>query len=323
MAGMNKAGLENAAALTNGKVIDLWPGGIAPGSEASTRVFTLTERSSAPFRPDRVATGITRPSLTAFVPDQPNGTVVIAAPGGAYSRIVVDKEAAEIARWLNPLGVTVLVLLYRLPGEGHAQASDAPLADAQRAVRVVRQHAAEWGLLPDQIGFLGASAGGHVAAMLGGQFGRPAYHPVDSYDQLSARPDFMVLLYPVISMEDELCNAESRVNLISENPSGEAVRAYSAEHHVNINSPETFIVLAEDDRTVSPKNGLSYRNALVKHGVRTMLCSYPEGGHGFGTGEGRQLPLSEWPALAAEWLSSGGHLPGVPRPPFRPGIIFE
>ena len=117
MSGMNQAGPENAPALANGKVIELWPDGIAPGSAASTRVFTLTERSTAAFRPDRVATGITRPSLTAFVPDQPNGTVVIAAPGGAYSRIVVDKEAAEIARWLNPLGVTVLILLYRLPGE--------------------------------------------------------------------------------------------------------------------------------------------------------------------------------------------------------------
>ena len=313
MTGINQAGLGNAPALTNGKVIDLWPGGIAPGSAASTRVFTLTERSTAAFRPDRVATGITRPSLTAFVPDQPNGTVVIAAPGGAYSRIVVDKEAAEIARWLNPLGVTVLVLLYRLPGEGHANASDAPLADAQRAVRVVRQHAVEWGLRPDQVGFLGASAGGHVGAMLGGQFDQPAYRPVDSCDRWSARPDFMVLLYPVISMDDDLCNTESRVNLIGANPSAEEVRAYSADAHVTANSPETFIVLAEDDCTVSPKNGISYRNALVQHGVRAMLCSYPEGGHGFGTGEGRQLALSEWPTLAAEWLSAGGHLPRVPR----------
>ena len=313
MAEKNEAGLENAAGLTNGEVIELWPGGIAPGSAASTRVFTLTERSTAPFRPDRVATGITRPSLTAFVPDQPNGTVVIAAPGGAYSRIVVDKEAAEIARWLNPLGVTVLVLLYRLPGEGHANASDAPLADAQRAVRVVRQHAAEWGLQPDQVGFLGASAGGHVGAMLGGRFDKPAYRPVDSCDRWSARPDFMVLLYPVISMEDDICNTESRVNLLGENPSDEMVSAYSADHHVTANSPETFIVLAEDDRTVSPRNGISYRNALVKRGVRAMLCSYPEGGHGFGTGEGRQLPLSEWPALASEWLNGGGHLARVPR----------
>ena len=313
MTGINQAGLGNAQALTNGKVIDLWPGGIAPGSEASTRVFTLTERSTAPFRPDRVATGITRPSLTAFVPDQPNGTVVIAAPGGAYSRIVVDKEAAEIARWLNPLGVTVLILLYRLPGEGHTNASDAPLADAQRAVRIVRQRAVEWGLRPDQVGFLGASAGGHVGAMLGGQFDKPAYRPVDSFDQESARPDFMVLLYPVVSMEDDLCNAESRANLLGENPSAEEVKAYSADAHVTANSPETFIVLAEDDRTVSPQNGIRYRNALVEHGVRTMLCSYTEGGHGFGTGEGRQLPLAEWPTLASEWLSCGGHLPREPR----------
>ena len=313
MSGMNQAGPENAPALANGKVIELWPDGIAPGSAASTRVFTLTERSTAAFRPDRVATGITRPSLTAFVPDQPNGTVVIAAPGGAYSRIVVDKEAAEIARWLNPLGVTVLILLYRLPGEGHTNASDAPLADAQRAVRVVRQHAVEWGLRPDQVGFLGASAGGHVGAMLGGQFDKPAYRPVDSFDRVSARPDFMVLLYPVISMEDDLCNAESRANLLGKNPSAEEIKAYSADARVTANSPETFIVLADDDSTVSPKNGVSYLNALVKHGVRAMLCSYPEGGHGFGTGEGRQLALSEWPTLAAEWLSCGGHLPRVPR----------
>ena len=313
MTGMEKMGSANAPALTNGKLIELWPGGIAPGSEASTRAFTVTERSTAAFRPDRVATGITRPSLTAFVPDQPNGTVVIAAPGGAYSRIVLDKEAAEIARWLNPLGVTVLVLLYRLPGEGHAQASDAPLADAQRAVRIVRQSAPAWGLRPDRVGFLGASAGGHVGAMLGTQFDKPVYRPVDSFDRVSTRPDFMVLLYPVISMEDDICNTESRINLLGKNPSAEAVKAYSADHHVNLNSPETFIVLAEDDPTVSPQNGIRYRNALEKHGVRTMLCSYQEGGHGFGTGEGRQLPLAEWPTLASEWLSCGGHLPRASR----------
>ena len=308
MTGLMAAGLACAAPLKTRDVIELWPGAIGPGSENSPAQLTVTERSKVAYWPDRIVTGITKPNLTAFVPDKPNGTVVIAAPGGAYSRIVLDKEAAEMARWLNPYGVTVLLMQYRLPAEGHVNGQDVPLQDAQRAVRVVRQHAKEWGLDPSKVGFLGASAAGHMGAMLGAQFGKKVYEAVDAADSLSARPDFMILLYPVVSMEDKVTHLESRTNLLGKNPSAEQIKEYSADQQVTKDSPQTFIVLAEDDPAVPPENGIRYHNALKKLGVPTELHTFKEGGHGFGIRDARQLPVSDWPNLAASWLKANGYI---------------
>lgn len=295
--------------LNTRDVFEIWPNGIAPGSEHSSAVFKVTERSQVAFWPDRIATGITRPSLTAFVPDHPNGTAVIVAPGGAYSRIVLDKEAAEMAHWLNPYGATVFLLLYRLPAEGHSNGRDAPLADAQRAVRFVRRHALEWQLNPKKIGFLGASAAGHMGAMLGTQFDRHVYDAVDPADSLSARPDFLILLYPVISMETGLANMESRNNLLGANPSPELIAAYSPDQHVRADSPPTFVVVTEDDKAVPSANGIGYCHALEKAGASCELHVFKQGGHGFGIRDTRQLPVSNWPNLAAHWLKTGDFIP--------------
>jgi len=289
-------------------VIELWPGGAGPGSEQSLREFAIAERSNIPFWPDRIATGISKPDLTAFVPDKPNGTAVIVAPGGGYKCIVLDKEAAEMARWLNPLGVTVLVMQYRLPGEGHVNGPDVPLMDAQRAIRVVRKNAKRWGLALDKIGFLGASAGGRMGAMLGAQFDREVYQPVDEADRFSARPDFLILLYPVVSMDDKYTHMESRDNLIGENPADDQIRTYSADQHVSRKSAETFIVMAENDSVVSPENGMLYHQALKVAGVPTVLHTFKKGGHGFGIRDTRQLPVSIWPSLAADWLRASGYI---------------
>ena len=149
------AGTADAAALTNGETIQLWPGK-APGSEQVSFHNTVTERSKVAGKHDRILTKIDTPTLTAYLPEKPNGTAVIAAPGGGYGRIVLDKESGEFAKWLNPLGVTVFVLHYRLPCDSHEQAKDVPLEDGQRAVRLVRAHAAEWKLDPARIGLLAA-----------------------------------------------------------------------------------------------------------------------------------------------------------------------
>jgi acetyl esterase/lipase len=297
-----------AEPLKTRDVIELWPSSVGPGSEQSTVQLTVTERSKVAYWPDRVVTGITRPNLTAFVPDKPNGTVVIAAPGGAYARIVLDKEAAEMARWLNPYGVTVLLMQYRLPAEGHANGRDVPLQDAQRAVRLVRQNAKAWGLDPNKVGFLGASAAGHMGAMLGAKFDRKVYEPVDAADTLSARPDFLLLLYPVVSMETGLTHLESRTNLLGKDPSPELIKAYSADQQVTKNSPPTFVVLAENDSAVPAANGIAYHNALKALGVPTELHVFKEGEHGFGIRDARQLPVSNWPNLAANWLKSFGFI---------------
>jgi acetyl esterase/lipase len=243
------------------------------------------------------------------VPDHPNGTAVIVAPGGAYGRIVLDKEAAEMARWLNPLGVTVFLMQYRLPAEGHENGKDAPLSDAQRAVRFLRKHASEWKLDSGKIGVLGSSAAGHMMAMLGAKFDQPTFTAIDDVDKLSARPDFMILMYPVISMETEIVNMESRNNLLGHSPSQELITAYSADQQVRSSSPPTFIVVTEDDRAVLPENGIRYCNALKKAGVSCELHAFKEGGHGFGIRDARQLPVSDWPNLATKWLKSKSFIP--------------
>jgi len=295
--------------LNTRDVIEIWPNGIAPGSEHSSAVLKITERSQVAFWPDRIITGITRPNLTAFVPDHPNGTAIIVAPGGAYGRIVLDKEAAEMARWLNPLGVTVFLMQYRLPAEGHENGKDAPLSDAQRAVRFVRKHASEWKLDPRKIGVLGSSAAGHMMGMLGAKPDQSSYAAIDDVDKLSARPDFMILMYPVISMDTDIVNMESRNNLLGKDPTPELITAYSADRQVQPGSAPTFIVVTEGDRAVPPENGTRYCNALKKVGVSCELHSFKEGGHGFGIRDARQLPVSDWPNLATKWLKTNGFIP--------------
>ena len=296
-----------ASPLKTRDVIPLWPGsGVGPGSENSPAKLTVTERSQVAFWPDRIVTGITKPNLTAFVPDKPNGAAVIVAPGGAYMRIVLDKEAAEMARWLNPYGVTVFLMQYRLPAEGHVNGKDVPLQDAQRAVRVLRQNAGEWGLDPNRIGMLGASAAGHMAANLGANFSRKVYEPVDETDKLSARPDFLILLYPVIKMDAKLTHMDTRTQLLGKDPSEALIKAYSPDLNVTRDSPKTFVVLANDDSAVPPQNGIAYYDALKRVGVSAELHVFPEGDHGFGIRDTRQLPVSAWPNLAAEWLKSSG-----------------
>jgi acetyl esterase/lipase len=301
-------GAASAEKLKTRDVIDLWPGGVGPGSENSPAQRTITERSKVAYWPDRALTGVTKPNLTAFVPDTPNGTAVIVAPGGAYMRIAIDKESAEMARWLNPYGVTVLVMEYRLPGEGHVDGKDIPLEDAQRAVRVVRAHATEWNLDPHKIGFLGASAGGHMGASLGTFFDKKVYEAVDEADKLSARPDFEILLYPVISMEDKLTHMDSRNQLLGKDPSAALIKEYSPDQHVTKDVPPTFITLAEDDSAVPPRNGISYFTALKDAGVPAELHVFKQGDHGFGIRDARQLPVSNWPNLAAAWLKAGGYI---------------
>lgn len=302
------AGAASAAPLKTRDVIELWPAGVGPGSEKSPAQLTVTERSKVAYWPDRIVTGITRPNLTAIVPDRPNGTAVIVAPGGAYSRIVLDKEAAEMARWLNPYGVTVLLMQYRLPAEGHENGRDVPLQDAQRAIRLVRQNAKEWGLQPNKIGFLGGSAAGHMGASLGAQFAKKVYAPVDAADTLSARPDFLILLYPVVSMEDKFTHMESRTNLLGKDPSPDVIKEYSPDRQVTKDSPKTFIVNAKDDPVVPPVNSKMYCDALKKVGVACELHTFDEGGHGFGIRDARQLPVSTWPQLAAAWMKAGGFI---------------
>lgn len=203
--------------------------------------------------------------LHCFLPAEPTGKAVIACPGGAYLYLCMTYEGCDFAPILNKEGIALFVLQYRVP-KGR---TTVPLADAQKAMRYVRSHAAEWGI--KEVGIMGSSAGGHLATTA-------STHFTDSI----TRPDFQVLLYPVVSMQDGVTHKESRLALLGNNPTQSQKDEYSNERHVTKQTPRAFIVLSSNDRAVIPKNSLDYAQALVDNGVPVDLHIYEGGYHGFG-----------------------------------------
>lgn len=282
----------------------VWPGGEAPGAKNSPASESLVERSKDPSLPDRAVTGIRAPQITVYTPEKPNGIALLVTPGGSYQRVVLDKEGSDLAPVFNAQGYTLFVMTYRMPGDGHAEGNDAPLADAQRALRSLRARAAEWHIDPQKIGIMGFSAGGHVAASLETRYDEQVYSAVDTIDQQSARPDFVVLGYPVISMDPAIAHPGSRKALIGDAPTAEQQRRYSPEQNVTTQTPPTFIFHAVDDPSVPVDNSLVMFNTLRAHNVPTELHLFAEGKHGFGIRGAKGLPAAEWPQLAMNWIAS-------------------
>ena len=297
----------SAAALKNGETIELWPGK-APGSEHVAFHNTIKERSKDPAQHDRIMVNIDKPSMVAYVPKNPNGTALIVAPGGGYARVVLDKEGTEVADWLGPKGVTVFILRYRLPGDPHKNKADVSLEDSQRAVRLVREHAAEWNIDPQKIGIMGFSAGGHLATSLSTCFDRKVYQPVDAADQLSARPNYSIRGYPVVSMLPEYASKGTKKRMLGEAPSQKLMEKYSPELHVTENTPPAFLVCAADDNVVPPINSIRYFEALRAHGVQAELHIYREGGHGFGLGHKLTTSTKDWTQTCEGWLRDMGRI---------------
>lgn len=280
--------------------IQLWPDA-APGSELIHMDEKIVERSNDTNFHNRAITQITHPSIEVFIPEFQNGMSLLICPGGAYNHLTYDVEGVDVAKWLNSIGITAFILKYRLPGEGHTNAKDIPLQDAQRAMRLIRYNADDWNLNKNSIGVIGFSAGGHLASSLGTSFDRITYAPVDVLDSAAARPDFMVLLYPVISMKDETTHLFSRKKLIGQSPSDSLIANYSTNNLVSGQTPPTFIVLASDDRAVVPENSLLMYQRLLDAKVPTELHIFESGGHGFGIRKAIG-PISEWPDLCERWL---------------------
>ena len=208
-----------AAPVAREQRIDLWPA--ADAADGGDRV---TERSQDPARPDRIVEDVRTPYLAMYAPARPNGKALLVVPGGGYARVVLDKEGtALIPAFVDAAGITLFVLRYRLPDRRHAEGPDAPLADAQRALRIIRARAGDDGIDPARIGVMGFSAGGHVAARLA-THPAPAYTPVDAIDRIDGRPDFALLIYPVISMRDGLAHAGSRDRLLAASVTHQRVR---------------------------------------------------------------------------------------------------
>ena len=229
--------------------------------------------------------------------------VCIVCPGGGYGGLAVEKEGVEPAKWLNERGVAALVLRYRCGGGANQQ--PVPLEDAQRAIRLVRSKAKEWSVDPNRLGVWGFSAGGHLAASTGvfGDDGDP--HAADPVAAQASRPDFLILAYPVISMEMGTTHGGSRANLLGPEPADALVAKWSTDRHVDAKTPPAFLVHASDDKGVFPENSLRFYRALVIHGVPAEMHIFESGGHGFGMLRGER-PCDQWPRELEPWLRGRG-----------------
>jgi len=286
------------------EVVRLWPG-TAPGGEHLNLRLEIAERSASPRFKDRAVTGISEPLFTVFRPSRPDGSAVLIFTGGNYVRVVIDKDGFESARRLNEPGVTAFVMRYRLPCEGWSP--DAPLQDAQRAIRIVRARAGDFGIDPARVGVLGFSAGGHVAASLATCHAEKSYEPADAADAASARPDFMGLLYPVVTMLAPEAFAGAREALLGKEPSQADMERYSRERVVDANTPPAFLLAAVDDGTIPFGNTTLMYDALRAAGVPAELHLFESGGHGFGIRLAGRSPVSIWPETFLNWGRSRGY----------------
>jgi acetyl esterase/lipase len=281
----------------NPAVVDLWPEGV-PGLRANAD-------------PEKGAEGgrisnVNNPTLTVYAPPagKANGTAVIVCPGGGYVRLSADHEGTVPAKWFASLGVTAFVLKYRMQEYGHP----APLRDVLRAIRIVRSRADDYGVRPDRIGVMGFSAGGHLAASAATLYDAPEGRTGPALDETNARPDFVMLIYPVITMETPYAHMGSRNALLGKSPPPELVRHMSPELQVTKNTPPAFIVQGENDRTVPVENSILFYQALHSAGVPAELHLFANGPHGFGMNPGLG-PISDWPKLCETWLRANGWLP--------------
>jgi len=250
-------------------------------------------------------TQVTIPTLSIFLPKdaKPNQTAVIICPGGGYMHLAFDKEGTKVAEWFNSLGIAAFVLKYRLPNDLIMKNKNVgPLQDAQEAVRYVRQNAAKLNIDPNKIGILGFSAGGHLASTLSTHYDDKVY---ESTYKVSARPDFSILMYPVISMENQITHKGSQTNLLGSNPSQDLIDSYSNEKKVTSKTPPAFLIHATDDTVVIPENSINYYLALKKNGIKAELHLYEKGGHGFGLGVNDTSKF--WTRDCVEWLKANGY----------------
>lgn len=292
--------VEMARAMAEQPVLYLWPTD-RPGIDPDA-----AERQTNPLK----FSNIRNPSLTIYEPpdETRNGTAAIICPGGGYGMVSCVNEGHPVALWLNSLGVSAYVLKYRLPGTPDADYHHpVPLADLQRAIRLIRSSVGERCLDPNRIGVVGFSAGGHLAAAACTLFDQP----VDA-DPVSCRPDFAVLVYPVMCLTDEkVYHGGSRANLLGDRVSdSDLCTLLSPNLQVTPRTPPAFLAHAKNDGAVPYQNSVLYHEALIEAGVATELRLYERGAHGFGMGEPHQ-DASQWPGAAADWLDRMGLVPAV------------
>ena len=272
----------------------IWPGGAPeknnpPAKERSwVDVFERVEN-------------VSEAEIYVYLPDKEKstGAAVIICPGGGYGFEAIEHEGYMIAEFLKKNGIAGIVLKYRLPYGNHK----IPLMDTQQAIRLVRSKAAEWNINPAKIGIAGSSAGGHLASTAGTHFDAGNLQASDPIARLSCRPDFMLLLYPVVTFNEEWGHMGSRINLIGEGHNWKLIENYSNERQVTASTPPAFFILADDDTGVPSRNSIEMYMAMKKYGIPAEMHIFSKGGHGFGMKK-TGLPISEWPGLFINWLKS-------------------
>lgn len=279
----------------------LWPGK-APG--APTRLPTpKPEMNGNPANLELWMRGTADPIVAVYRPARPDGRAVLSIPGGGYGFVSLENEGIDVASVLNPLGITVFVLSYRLPGDGWANRADVPLQDAQRAMRLIRANAARYAVDPAKLGVLGFSAGGHLAASLTVGHDDRVYAPIDAADRQSARPAWSGLVYPVTSLSSPNTHSGSASNLLGPDPTPETRRRYDTPPRITAATPPLFLVHAIDDGLVPLEQSLDVLAAARAANVPVEVHFYEKGGHGFGA---RNLPQSAtgrgWPELYDKWI---------------------
>jgi acetyl esterase/lipase len=283
------------------KTLKLWPDGI-PGSKTDpSYIEKITTADGRITRCEKVVT----PDLTVYLPEpeMANGAAVLICPGGGYGVLAFDHEGNTIAKWLNENGIAGIVLKYRLPSDQiMADKSIGPLQDAQEAMRVIRRNATDWKIDSKKIGVIGFSAGGHLASTLSTHYAEKVY---DVKDNTSARPDFSLLIYPVVSFDSAVTHMGSRNNLIGTKPEEAQVKHFSNELQITPDTPPAFLVHSADDRAVPVMNSIGYFKGLQKNSIPVELHIFQKGGHGYGLSPNGGTE-SSWPDLCIKWMKQMG-----------------
>lgn len=285
--------------------IDLWPKG-APGQLHPDMKEHVEETSTDPAVKFRRVQGISKPRLAVFPAANPNGAAMLIIPGGGFSWNYFDHEGYALADYLNKQGVTCFVLFYRLANDGWQNAADVGTIDAQRAMRLIRQNAAQYKLDPKRVGVAGFSAGGFITASLATRHAHSLYAPVDEADKLDARPMIAAPIYPVISLDPAIAYEGTAPSLFGAPATPEQIARYAPDHNVDAQTPPVFLTQAEDDTTVPVANSVVLRDALKAKGIVVETHLFASGGHGFGMRPDLDRPYHIWPQLLVNFARSQG-----------------
>jgi len=298
------AGAADAPLFPPKERFPLWPAR-PPGAPAKPIVPNWTMNNEAPNR-ELWIRGVPFPEVHVYRAPRPDGSALLVLPGGVYEFLSVQNEGLDPAQRFNAERMTVFILTYRLPVEGWSNRSNVALQDAQRAMRLIRSRSRELGIDAARLGVLGFSAGGHLAADLAVSHQEHVYDPVDAADRLSARPSFVGLVYPVISLDTAISKGNSSPNLVGPGATPELIAARSPARHVAANTPPSFIAAAFDDPLIGIDNSLMWIDACRRAKTTVEAHLFSEGGHGFGLHLPKDMPGSRWPHLFSLWLRKHG-----------------